>query len=80
MESIWEIVVSDGIFACLFVWLLFYILKDSSRREKKYMEVINQLAKQIDVIEDVKEDVAEIKEKIFYDRDKAKNEAENQNI
>ena len=73
MESIWEVVISNGIFACLFVWLLFYQIKDSSRREKKYIEIISKLAQDLDVVEDVKEDVSELKEKIIY-RSGLKNE------
>lgn len=73
MESIWEVVLQSGIFACLFVWLLFYQLKDSSAREKKYIEIIEKLSNQIDVIEDVQEDVKEIKKKIFF-KGKGQNE------
>lgn len=72
MESFWEVIVGNGIFACLFVWLLFYQLKDSSKREKKYIEIIDKLSEEFNVIEDVKEDVKEIKEKIFYDKEKEK--------
>ena len=73
MESIWEVVLQSGIFACLFVWLLFDQLKDSSAREKKYIEIIEKLSNQIDVIEDVQEDVKEIKKKIFF-KGKGQNE------
>lgn len=64
MEDIIQIVISNGVFACLFVWLLFYQLKDSSTREKKYIEIINKLSKQLEIIEDVKEDIKEIKTKV----------------
>lgn len=74
METIWEVVVGNGIFACLFVWLLFYQLKDSAKREKKYIDIIDKLAKQFDVIEDVKEDVKEIKKKLFFGDGNIKNE------
>lgn len=67
MENFWEVIISNGIFACLFVWLLFYQLKDSSNREKKYMSIIDKLSSQLDVIEDVKEDVKEIKESLLYE-------------
>ena len=73
MEDIINIVISNGIFATLFVWLLFYQLKDSSAREKKYIEIINKLSVQLDVVEDVKEDVKEIKSKIFL-KGKSKSE------
>ncbi|MBO5310316.1 MAG: hypothetical protein IKK20_01875 [Clostridia bacterium] len=71
MESIWEIVVSNGIFAALFVWLLFYQLKDSARREKKYIDIIDKLSVQLDVIENIEEDVKEIKKKIFFENGKS---------
>ena len=71
MESIWEIVVSNGIFAALFVWLLFYQLKDSARREKKYIYIIDKLSVQLDVIENIEEDVKEIKKKIFFENGKS---------
>ena len=74
MESIWEIVISNGIFAALFVWLLFYQLKDSARREKKYIDIIDKLSVQLDVIESIEEDVKEIKQKIFFETGKT-NEA-----
>ena len=67
MESIWEVVVGNGIFACLFVWLLFYQLRDSARREKKYIDLIDKLSVQLDVIEHIEEDVKEIKQKIFFE-------------
>lgn len=70
MESIWEIVISNGIFAALFVWLLFYQLKDSARREKKYIDIIDKLSVQLDVIENIEEDVKEIKKKIFFENGK----------
>lgn len=66
MESIWEVVLQNGIFACLFVWLLFYQIKDSSSREKKYIDIINKLSIELDVVNDVKDDVCEIKRKLFF--------------
>ncbi len=55
-------VISNGIFAMLFVYLLFYILKDSQKREDAYRKTIDELAEHLIVIEDVKEEVAEIKD------------------
>lgn len=78
MEAIWEIVISNGIFCCLFVWLLFYQLKDSSTREKKYISIIDKLSVQLDAIEDVKEDVKEIKQSLMFSQKlKEKNSAKN---
>lgn len=64
MESLIEIAISNGIFAGLFVWLLFYTLKDSRKREEKYLKVIDKLSTQLDLLEEVKEDVDSIKKQI----------------
>ena len=60
-EQIISVVVSNGIFAILFVGLFFYQLKDSKRREEKYQKTIEDLTIHLDIIEDVKEDVKELK-------------------
>ena len=65
MENLIEIALGNGLFAGLFVWLLFYQLKDSSNREKRYIDIINKLSVQLETIEDVKEDVKEIKNKLI---------------
>ncbi|WP_346874238.1 BhlA/UviB family holin-like peptide [Clostridium sp. UBA5988] len=65
MESeIIKMVVSYGIFAVLFVYLFFYMLKDSKVREVKYQEIITSLTDKFGVIEEVKKDVEEIKNKL----------------
>lgn len=64
MENLIEIAISNGIFAGLFVWLLFYTLKDSKKREDKYLKVIDRLSTQFQLLEEVKEDVEEIKKKL----------------
>ena len=56
-----KIVVSNGIFAVLFVYLLLYILKDSQKRENAYRKTIDDLAQHLSAIEDVKEEIEEIK-------------------
>jgi len=61
MQEFINIVLSNGIFATLFVALLFYQLKDSSQREKKYISTIEKLSKHLDTVEDIKEDISEIK-------------------
>lgn len=55
-------VVSNGIFAVLFVWLFFYQMKDSSKREVKYQETIEKLTSTLSSLEDVKEELQDIKE------------------
>ena len=56
-----KIIVSNGIFAILFVILLFYQLKDSQKREQAYRKTIDELAEHLVVIEEVKDEVEELK-------------------
>ncbi len=66
MESeIIKYVITQGIFCVLFVWLLMDTRKDSKEREAKYQETIDKLASSIGTIEDIKEDVEDIKEIIL---------------
>lgn len=66
MMEIWNdiisIVVSNGVFAILFVWLFCYQLKDSSKRETKYQQTIEQLTSHLKVLEEVKQDLTDIKD------------------
>lgn len=61
-EQVISMVVSNGIFATLFVGLFCYQLKDSRKREAKYQKTIEDLTVHLDIIEDVKEDIEELKE------------------
>lgn len=61
-NDIISIVVSNGVFAILFVWLFCYQLKDSSKRETKYQQTIEKLTDHLQVLEEVKHDLVEIKE------------------
>jgi hypothetical protein len=56
---------TQGAFAALFVWLLIDTRKDSKEREIKYQNTIDKLADKFGVVEDIKQDVEEIKNKIF---------------
>ena len=59
-----KIIVSNGIFAMLFVYLLFYQLKDSQKREQAYRKTIDDLAKHLLVLEEVREEIVQLKEMI----------------
>ena len=62
--SIWNeivsIVISNGVFAILFVCLFCYQLKDSAKREVKYQQTIEQLSASLQTLDEVKSDLAEI--------------------
>ncbi len=60
-EKIFNLALSNGIWAVLFLALLVYQLRDSRSREAKYQQTIETLGKSLEVINDVKEDVEEIK-------------------
>lgn len=61
-NEILSIVVSNGIFAILFVWLFWYQLRDSAKREQKYQDTIGQLTYHLKILEDVKQDISDIKD------------------
>ena len=71
-QEIINIVISNGIFAVLFVMLLFIQIKDSKRREEKYQDAIKKLSCHLDVVEEINEDVKEIKKVIVMPKKKEK--------
>lgn len=72
-EKIVNLAISNGLFAVLFLGLLIYLLKDSSKREKKYQQTIEALNKHLDVVEDIEKNVEEIKTEVKSSRTRAKN-------
>lgn len=64
-NEIISVVVSNGIFATLFVFLFFYQLKDSSKREKQYQTTIADLTEHLQMIEQVREEVSDLKEHLI---------------
>ena len=68
-KEIISIVVSNGVFAVLFVWLFLYQLKDSAKREKNYQETIDKLTTSLNVLDEVKEEISDIKEFLRCEED-----------
>jgi len=60
-EQIVNMAISNGLFAVLFLGLLVYQLKDSRNREQKYQETIVKLGNSLEIVNQVKDDVQEIK-------------------
>lgn len=63
---------SQGIWAALSVALIFYVIKTQDKRdlrqeerEQSYQKIISNLTDNLNIVEDVKKDVAEIKQHIF---------------
>ncbi len=73
MEAeILKMALSQGIWAVLSVFLLFYILKAQEKRdekqeerEKNYQEIISKITDKLMIIEEVKKDVEDIKKYII---------------
>lgn len=68
-QELFNVALSNGIFATLFVVLFMYMLKDSSKREKKYQETIESLNDHLNIIIDVKQEVDEIKKIIILKKE-----------
>lgn len=64
-EKIVDLAVTNGLWAVMFLGLLVYLLKDSRAREIKYQNTISSLNKSLNIVEDIKEDVCRIKNKMF---------------
>ena len=72
-NQIFKLASTQGIWSALSVVLIFYILKNQEKRdqkqeqrEKNYQDIIEKLTEKFNIIEDVKRDVKDIKEKISY--------------
>ena len=71
-QDIINIIISNGIFAILFVSLLFIQIKDSKKREEKYQDAIKKLSHHLDIVEDINEDIKEMKKMIIMPKKKGK--------
>lgn len=60
-----KIVISNGVFAALFVFLFVYELRDSARREKEYRETIDGLMNHLEIIDEVKAEVSDLKDLVL---------------
>lgn len=61
-NEIISIIISNGVFAILFVLLFCYQLKDGRQREEKYQNTIEELTTHLQILEDVRQDLDDIKE------------------
>lgn len=56
-QEVLKLAASQGLWAMLFVVLLFWVLKENARRESKYQELLSELTSKFGVLEDVKEKI-----------------------
>ncbi len=57
-QSIFKLIISQGIFAVLFVYLLFYVLKENSQRESNYQNIVDKLSSSLPNIEEKLDDIS----------------------
>ena len=60
-SELFKLLATQGAFAILFSYLLFYVLKENSKREDKYQNIIEELT---ELLPKIKEDGEDIKEKL----------------
>ena len=60
-SELFKLMATQGAFEILFSYLLFYVLKENSKREDKYQNIIEELT---ELLPKIKEDVEDIKEKL----------------
>lgn len=66
MESaLLEAATKQGIWVIMFVFLFVYTIKNSEKREENYQVLLETLSQKYDLLLDVKENLKEIKEKLF---------------
>ena len=70
-NEILKVIVNNGAWAVIFIWLLFDTKKESKAREEKLQQIINknqeviwELAENFNVVENIQQDVADIKSKL----------------
>lgn len=65
MESeVLQLAASQGLWAVMFVGLLFYVLKENSTREEKFQDIISNLTERLDALDILKKDVDDIKDSL----------------
>lgn len=67
-QDILELALTNGIWSALFVGLLIYQLKDSAKREKKYQDTIQKLSTHLDVVQDIKDEIKEIRSAVLMNK------------
>lgn len=64
-QEVLKMAASQGLWAVLFVALLFWVLRENAKREANYQDLLQDLTKKLGILEDVKDEVGKISNKIF---------------
>lgn len=65
MDELVKVGLQEGLGYGLFVLLLLYVLKTTGDREIRYQALLDKLSERFKIIENVQDDVKEIKDHIF---------------
>lgn len=60
-NELFKFILSQGVFASLFVYLLYYVLDTNNKRELNYQEIIRELSVKFKLLEIVCNDINDIK-------------------
>ncbi len=63
-QEIIKVAATQGLWALLFVALLFWVLRENAKREDNYQQLLQDLTGKFGILEDVQRDVGEIKQTI----------------
>ena len=64
LEGLMQSALQQGLGYGMFIFLLLYVLKTTGEREKNYQSLLEKLTQNFNIVEDIKEDVKEIKSRI----------------
>ena len=79
-QEVFNLAIKNGLWAVHFTGLLVFVIRDSTKRERKYQDIIKELSDSLSIVKDIKQNVEEIKtvvyqkKKISKPRKKAENE------
>lgn len=65
MDELLKVAFTQGFGYGLFVLLLLYVLRTTGEREKRYQDLLDKLTEKFNIVENVQDDVKEIKNHIF---------------
>ena len=67
VQEIIGLAVSNGLFAALFTLLLFYVLRDANKREKKYNDTIDTLTAHLGIaLNEVRTEIGGVKARLEH--------------
>ena len=75
-QEVFNLAIKNGLWAVLFTGLLIFVIKDSTKREKKYQDIIKELSDSLAIVKDIKQNVDEIKTVVYSKKPSSKKQKE----